>query len=104
MKAEITKLYKQSGLFFCKFTTLISQDGSWQLQLSNLSPRPAFLLDFVFVVIFLTIIKTHPIYQSVKYKFNFYSVFASVAGDMQIYRNKRRRLHTKIEFKSYMIG
>ena len=31
----------------------------WQLQLSNQSPRPACLLDFVFVLIFLTIIKKH---------------------------------------------
>lgn len=53
MKTETTKLYVR------KFATLISQERPRQLQLSNQSPRPACLLDFVFVLIFLTIIKKH---------------------------------------------
>lgn len=96
MKTETTKLYiKQSILFFCKFATLINQDRSrlnWQLQLSNQSPRPACLLDFVFVLIK----KKHLIYESVKYKMNCYRFFSLAwPASMQIYRNKRRRLHTK---------
>ena len=86
MKTETTKLY------ICNFATLISQERPRQLQLSNQSPRPACLLDFVFVLIK----KKHLIYESVKYKMNFYRFFSLAwPAFMQIYRNKRRRLHTK---------
>ena len=75
MKTETAKLY------ICKFATLISQERPRQLQLFNQSPRPACLLDFVFVLIFFNDHKkTHLIYESIKYKINFYGLFTPVAS------------------------
>ena len=108
MKTETTKLYiKQSILFFCKFATLISQDRS-RLTTSAVQSITATSLFawFCFCFDFCNDHrKTHLIYESVKYKMNFYRVFSLPwPASMQIYRNKGRRLYTKIEFNSYMIG
>ena len=100
MKTETTKLYiKQSILFFCKFATLISQDRSrlttsavQSITATSLFAWFCFCFDF-----FNDHKKTHLIHESIKYKMNFYRFFSLPwPASMQIYRNKRRRLHTKI--------
>ena len=95
MKTETTKLYiKQSILFFCKFATLINQDRS-RLTTSAVQSITATSLFAWFCFCF-DKKKKHLIYESVKYKMNCYRFFSLAwPASMQIYRNKRRRLHTK---------